>query len=104
MRNLLVTLLLLIAAVHSRASGTLIIGNKGEDTLSYVDLADGRQLARPKTGPNPHEVAVSPDGSQAAVVAYGGHTVDAFDIAKRGACAHDRSFAEQSAARHCLAG
>src|SRR3546814_20578767 len=31
----------------------------------------------------PHEIAISPDGKQAAVVAYGGTTIDIFDIAKR---------------------
>lgn len=83
MRNFLLSLLVLVGAVGARASDTLIIGNKGEDTLSFVDLSDGRELGRGKTGPNPHEVAVSPDGKQAAVVAYGGNTIDVFDIAKR---------------------
>lgn len=27
----------------------------------------------------PHEITISPDGKQAAVVAYGGVTIDAFD-------------------------
>ena len=71
------------AAEPSAPTGTLIIGNKGEDTVSFIDLASGRELARPKTGANPHEVAISPDGKQAAVVAYGGQTIDIFDIAKR---------------------
>ena len=55
------------------ASGpVLLIGNKGEDTLSFVDLASGKELGRSVTGRMPHEIAVSPDGRQAAVVAYGG--------------------------------
>ena len=29
----------------------------------------------------PHEIAISPDGRQAAVVAYGGRTIDIFDVA-----------------------
>ena len=61
----------------------LLVGNKGEDTLSFIDLADGRELARPTTGRMPHEIAVSPDGKQAAVVAYGGTTIDLFDVASR---------------------
>ncbi len=61
----------------------LLVGNKGEDTLSFIALDDGRELARPKTGRMPHEIAVSPDGSQAAVVAYGGTTIDLFDVASR---------------------
>lgn len=65
------------------ASGTLLVGNKGEDTLSFIDLATGRELGRAATGHMPHEIAISPDGRQAAVVAYGGHTIDIFDVATR---------------------
>ena len=57
----------------------LLIGNKGEDTISFVDLNSGRELGRAPTGKAPHEIAVSPDGKQAAVVAYGGKTIDLFD-------------------------
>ena len=63
--------------------GTLIVGNKGEDSLSFIDLASGEELGRAQTGKAPHEVAVSPDGRQAAVVAYGGRSIDIFDIASR---------------------
>lgn len=63
--------------------GTLLVGNKGEDTVSFVDLASGRELARLPTGRMPHEIAISPDGRQAAVVAYGGTTIDIFDVAGR---------------------
>ena len=63
--------------------GTLLVGNKGEDTVSFISLADGRELGRAATGRMPHEIAVSPDGRQAAVVAYGGRTVDVFDVATR---------------------
>ena len=65
------------------AQGTLLVGNKGEDTLSFIDLASGGELARLPTGRMPHEIAISPDGKQAAVVAYGGTTIDIFDIAGR---------------------
>ena len=66
------------------ASGpVLLIGNKGEDTLSFVDLASGQSLAKLPTGKAPHEIAVSPDGKTAAVVAYGDKTIDLFDVATR---------------------
>lgn len=65
------------------AGPVLLIGNKGEDTLSFVDLASGKELGRSPTGRMPHEIAISPDGTQAAVVAYGGKTIDLFDIATR---------------------
>jgi YVTN family beta-propeller protein len=64
-------------------TGTLLIGNKGENTVSFVDLATGRELGRAATGNMPHEIAISPDGRQAAVVAYGGRTIDIFDVASR---------------------
>ena len=64
-------------------TGTLLIGNKGENTLSFVDLATGRELGRSPTGPMPHEIAISPDGRRAAVVAYGGRSIDLFDVAGR---------------------
>ncbi len=61
----------------------LLVGNKGENTLSFIDLASGRELGRSPTGPMPHEIAVSPDGRQAAVVAYGGRSLDVYDVASR---------------------
>jgi len=64
-------------------TGTLLVGNKGENTVSFIDLASGREVGRAATGPMPHEIAVSPDGRQAAVVAYGGRTIDIFDVASR---------------------
>ncbi len=64
-------------------AGVLIVGNKGEDTLSFIDLRTGAELGRAATGRAPHEVAISPDGRQAAVVAYGGNSIDIFEIAAR---------------------
>ena len=65
------------------AGPVLLIGNKGEDTLSFVDLTTGQELGRQPTGKAPHEIAVSPDGKTAAVVAYGYKTIDLFDVASR---------------------
>lgn len=70
-------------AAPAAAAGTLLVGNKGEDTLSFIALADGRELGRVPTGRMPHEIALSPDGRQAAVVSYGAAGVDIFDIAGR---------------------
>ncbi|MEH6790686.1 YncE family protein [Parasphingorhabdus sp.] len=75
-----------IPAAHAeRGDGapTLLVGNKGEDSLSFIDLASGREISREKTGHQPHEIAIAPDGRLAAVVAYGGETIDIFDIAAR---------------------
>ena len=68
---------------EAAGSGVLLVGNKGEDTVSFVDLASGKELARLPTGNMPHEIAISPDGKQAAVVAYGGRMIDIFDVATR---------------------
>jgi YVTN family beta-propeller protein len=63
--------------------GVLLVGNKGENTLGFIDLGTGEELGRLETGPQPHEVAVSPDGRLAAAVAYGGNTIDIFDTRSR---------------------
>ena len=68
---------------QAAAGPVLLVGNKGEDTLSFVDLGSGRELGRQPTGRMPHEIAISPDGKQAAVVAYGAKSIDIFDIASR---------------------
>ena len=75
--------LLLGCAGAAGAKPVLLVGNKGEDTLSFIDLASGKELGRLPTGKAPHEIAVSPDGRQAAVVSYGGASVDLFDVARR---------------------
>lgn len=69
-----------LAGSYAANAQTLLVANKQEDTVSFVDLADGRECARVQTGPAPHEIAVSPDRQQAAVVAYGGSSIDLFDV------------------------
>ena len=73
---------LLAGAAWPAQAGILLIGNKGEDTLSLVDLASGQECARLPSGKAPHEIAVSPDGRRAAVVGYGAATIDIFDLAR----------------------
>ncbi len=76
-------IVLLALAVASPANAdTLIVGNKGDDSISLIDLDTGRERARLPTGEQPHEVAISPDGARAAVVSYAGTTIDIFDIAR----------------------
>ncbi len=78
MRSIL-TAALLMAALPASAE-TLIVGNKGEDTVSFIDLASGKEQARVASGANPHEVALSPDGKLAAVVNYGGSAIDVYAV------------------------
>ncbi len=77
---LLACIALATAAVPAAARDVLLVGNKGEDTLGIYDLADGKPLATIPTGSQPHEIAVMGDGSKAAVVSYGGTTVDVIDL------------------------
>lgn len=78
-----VLLALALAATPAVAAPLLLVGNKGEDSLSLVDLGTGRELRRLETGRAPHEIALSPDGKTAAVVAYGGTSIDLFDLPRR---------------------
>ena len=68
------------------ATGTLLVVNKSEDTLSILDLASGSTIAVLPTGNGPHEVAVSPDGATAVVSNYGpnkqpGNSLTVIDVA-----------------------
>ncbi len=81
---LLASLALLTAALPAAARDVLLVGNKGEDTLGIYDLADGKPVATIPTGAQPHEIAVMDDGSKAAVVSYGGTSIDVIDLATRG--------------------
>jgi len=72
------TLAFAVAVLAAAAAGsvataqTLIVGNKAADTAGFVDLRAGEMVTTRPTGGGPHEVAISPDGRTAAVVAYGG--------------------------------
>lgn len=81
---LLASIAVLTAALPAAARDVLLVGNKGEDTLGIYDLADGKPIATIPTGSQPHEIAVMGDGSKAAVVSYGGTTIDVIDLATPG--------------------
>ena len=83
MRRAILAALSCVLLASPAVAETLLVGNKGEDTLSLIALDTGAELARLPTGRMPHEIAVSPDGKQAAVVAYGSTTIDVFDVATR---------------------
>lgn len=77
---------ILFALFGTAAAETLIVGNKAEHTVSFVDLETGREVARRETGQFPHEIAVSPEGDLAVVVSYRGegftgNTLHLFDVA-----------------------
>ncbi|WP_310535170.1 cytochrome D1 domain-containing protein [Novosphingobium sp.] len=80
LRNLVSSLLFAAIVSGPASADVLIVGNKGEDTVSFISLKSGKLCARVSTGKAPHEIAISPDGRQAAVVAYGGTSIDLFNI------------------------
>lgn len=59
----------------------LFVTNKGEDTLSKVDLATGAEVQRVPSCSKPHELAISPDRVHVALGCYGGTTIDIFTTA-----------------------
>ncbi|MFC3713156.1 YncE family protein [Sphingoaurantiacus capsulatus] len=77
----LLALALALSTALPASAATLLIGNKAENTVSFIDLATGKERARLPTGPMPHEIAISPDGNTAAVVAYGAKQIDFYDVA-----------------------
>jgi YVTN family beta-propeller protein len=89
MKNLaLASLLCAFFAVSASAaapSGTLLVLNKSDDTISFIDLATREIKVTLPTGDGPHEVAVSDDGRTAVVTNYGdtgkpGKTLTVVDV------------------------
>ena len=67
-------------------AATLIVGNKYAGNVSFVDLETGKEINRVEAGGSPHELALSPDGSQVVVVSYLeegyiGQELNLFDVA-----------------------
>src|SRR4051794_8455893 len=78
---------LLFAALTARAD-TLLILNKSDATLQFVDAGSLETLGTVATGEGPHEVAVSGDGKVAVVANYGtgpnpGATLSVVDVGAR---------------------
>ncbi|MEO6711531.1 MAG: YncE family protein [Planctomycetota bacterium] len=70
-----------------QAEGLLLVLNKTDATLSFVDPANSTVLAVIGTGIGPHEIAVEPGGARAVVSNYGagrsGSSLTVVDLAKR---------------------
>lgn len=78
--------LLLFASLA--AADTLLVVNKRDAALAFVDPATLKVLGKIATGEGPHEVAVSGDGKLAVVCNYGtgpkpGSTLTVVDVAAR---------------------
>ncbi|GAA4039846.1 YncE family protein [Parerythrobacter jejuensis] len=70
-----------VVANADMAGQALFVTNKGEDTLSKVDLATGAEVKRVDSCTTPHELSVSPDGQYVAVGCYGGSSLSIFNTA-----------------------
>ncbi|MDP5216220.1 YncE family protein [Ruegeria sp. 2205SS24-7] len=86
MKSLGFTALILAMLPAVSLADTLIVANKYEGTVSFIDLDSGAELARRATGPSPHELALSPDQTLAVVVSYLedgyiGRELNVFDVA-----------------------
>jgi RNA polymerase sigma factor (sigma-70 family) len=55
----------------AKAGGTVVVANQRSATAQLIDVVTGKVRATVKTDPCPHEVAVSPKGTTAAVSNYG---------------------------------
>lgn len=70
---------------ETASASYLLVGNKGDDSISFINLATGREESRrPVSATAPHEIAASPDGgTYAAVVNYGAAAIDIFDVKEK---------------------
>jgi YVTN family beta-propeller protein len=84
-RRMLAALLMGLPAIGLAAQ--LLVLNKSDATLAFVDPVSGKTNAIVATGDGPHEVEVSTDGRLAFVSNYGartsGHTLSIVDVATR---------------------
>lgn len=67
----MLTSLALALSLWSAPGPALVVVNKGESTVSVIDLTAGTILATLPTGHGPHEVAASGNGRWAVVTDYG---------------------------------
>lgn len=88
LRQILICVLVVLAipTIAAADSGTLLVLNKSDNTVSLINVATGTGVATIPTGAGPHEVAVSPDGKIAVVANYGtqqvpGNSLTVIDVA-----------------------
>jgi YVTN family beta-propeller protein len=67
----IILLLICVSSAIAKDSGTLLVLNKSDNTVSLIDLTTKKAVATVPTGVAPHEVAVSQNGKLAVVANYG---------------------------------
>jgi DNA-binding beta-propeller fold protein YncE len=75
--------LLLASLASPKIEPTLLVLNKRDNTVWLIDLKSGEPTAKLDTGPNPNEVAVSPDGTVAAISNMGAASLSFVDLKTR---------------------
>jgi len=87
MRRTVAALFLSCALAAPAFAATLLVLNKEDATLAFIDPATGATTATVPTGAGPHEVEVTADGHRAVVSNYGsqsaGNTLSVIDIGTR---------------------
>ncbi len=69
---------------RAKTGAVLLVANRQEDTLTFVDVDTGQVLSTTNTGYHPHDIAVTPDGRTAFVANYGaGQSLSVIDVAAR---------------------
>jgi YVTN family beta-propeller protein len=74
LRYCLILSSLFISAIAFSQTGSLLAVNKGNNTVSLIDLSSSKEITALAVGDGPHEVAASPNGKFAIVCNYGGKT------------------------------
>lgn len=65
-------------------TGTLLVVNKSDDSVSFIDIASGKTIDTLATGKGPHELVITDDGKWAVSTDYvGGNSLTVIDIANR---------------------
>lgn len=79
--------MLVLCATAQVFAAELLVLNKSDATLSFVDPMNGKTLATIATGEGPHEIELSADGRQAFVSNYGaatpGNSLSVIDVRSR---------------------
>jgi DNA-binding beta-propeller fold protein YncE len=84
--NVRITLAVLAICAAANAEDILLVLAKTDQTLSMVDPATMKVIARVPSGPDPHEVVASADGKFAYISNYGGgayNTITVIDLVER---------------------
>lgn len=82
--RLLPGLALLSVPLAAQSDGSLLVLSKGAQTLSVVDPVTAQVLWKSPSGPNPHEVVASADGTRAYISNYTPHnTLTPVDLVSR---------------------